>query len=153
MISSIVSSTTNTAKYRKKISSHADVSMILRFNHYLHYITLLPTSSSNKSIYLYESISSEKEYEITEGFYQLPENIRLLAVKIADYLKYEWDSRQLIDKIEITDDEELSEQAKVAITLKDNAKDKVALFDKLLGDVFNKFKNHDEIWDITITYR
>ncbi len=126
---------------------------ILNTNISLHYTYISHLSSSSNALLYYNPISSEKEYTISDGFYSLPKNIQKLATKIADYLAYEWDRKTSIEKIELSEDDEILEQAELVITLKDNIEDKVELFDKLLKDIFNKFKEHEELWDITITYR
>lgn len=158
-MSSIISPTTETATYRENISSSLETGMLFKkdlASYHQQYTNRIISHfiSSSESIYLYEHLFSEKEYEITDDFYQLPENIRKLAFEIVDYLKYEWDTGHVIKTLHLSPDKELSEQAQITLIFKESTvEERSLIFDKLLSAVFNKFKDHSEIWDITIIYR
>ena len=74
-----------------------------------------------------------------------------LALKIADYLTDEWEKNYLVEDVKVIRDYD-TDEVKVEVILNCNLKNKADKFNELLDEVFRRFGEYDEIWDITFTY-
>ena len=80
------------------------------------------------------------------------ESARELALDIAKYLKHEWEKNYLIRDVEVGEGDAATKVTVTAV-FKGGVRDKVGKFGEVLDEVFRKFGEHDEIWDIAFTYK
>lgn len=89
----------------------------------------------------------EKEFLTTEEFSKAPEVLRLLARRIADYIRYDLDIREELILDYDSDVEEIF--IKIKPKFSRSLEEKIRLEEKIVKKVFEKFPD-EETWNINI---